>query len=629
MWRLQLLWMRWLHAKLIINLPETELASQPIGSLHDTLQMRLNSRVRPLAFHSECRAVELWVIVKNCVSAEKKPQTSAPAASRSGSPALPHPGGMSPEGPSDDVRGHQDASRGATGFTAGFINHKAGMEGVDQEKVKTLVHDMTHGGQHHREESRKDANTEGSIAKMKEMYASLSTVHIREIEARVRCRIGEMEAQRDLSRTWIHVDMDAFFAAVHTLERPELASVPMAVGGMSMISTANYVARKAGVRSAMPGFIAVKLCPSLVFVKQDFELYKQYAAKLREVYRLYDAGFDCGSLDEAYLDITEYISRTGMSGGEVAAKLRGEVEERTSLTCSAGVAPTRRLAKICSDMNKPNGQKVLASSRQAVVDFLSDLPVRKVGGIGKVLEGKLAAFQISTVGDLRQNLHVIAAVFTPATVDFLFSVALGIGTETRPPDARRKGLGHERTFAPTSDTRFIEAKLHGLAENVGEALQKEGLKAQTVTLKIKKSNFEVLQRQLSIPPSNAADVIADAAVHLLRKERPYGSLRLVGVKASNFDGAEMSGNQLTVDSMFTADAKNSEQPFDVESTYFCSEEGCGRNVPLEDKQMHEDWHLALRLSRQPTKRKAGESAAGTRTKGKRDPSQKTIMFAPK
>jgi len=92
-WRLQLLWMRWLHAKLIINLPETELASQPIGSLHDTLQMRLNSRVRPLAFHSECRAVELWVIVKNCVSAEKKPQTSAPAASRSGSPALPHPGG--------------------------------------------------------------------------------------------------------------------------------------------------------------------------------------------------------------------------------------------------------------------------------------------------------------------------------------------------------------------------------------------------------------------------------------------------------------------------------------------------------------------------------------------------------
>ena len=107
--------------------------------------------------------------------------------------------------------------------------------------------------------------------------------------------------------------------------------------------------------------------------------------------------------------------------------------------------------------------------------------------------------------------------------------------------------------------------------------------------------------------------------------------RLVGVKASNFDGAEMSGNQLTVDSMLTADAKNSEQPFDVESTYFCSEEGCGRNVPLEDKQMHEDWHLALRLSRHPTKRKAGESAAGTRTKGKRDPSQHTIhaFLAPK
>ena len=540
-------------------------------------------------------------------------------------------GGMSPEGPYEDAQRSRDGSQGDTAFIPGFINHKAGMAGVDQERVKAVVKELTRGGQHHREESRKDANTEESIAKMKEMYASLSATRIREIEGSVRCRIGEMEAQRDLSRTWIHVDMDAFFAACHTLERPELASVPMAVGGMSMISTANYVARKAGVRSAMPGFVAVKLCPALVFVRQDFELYQKYAAMLREVWRVYDKEFDCGSLDEAYLDVTEFMSRTGMDGGEVAAKLRSDVETKTRLTCSAGVAPTRRLAKICSDWNKPNGQFVLERSREAVISFLSDLPVRKVGGIGKVLEGKLAAFQIRTCGQLRQSLNVIAAVFTPATIDFLFSVALGTGTEQRPPDAQRKGLGHERTFAPTSDPRFIEAKLHGLAEDVAKELQKENLKAQTVTLKIKKSNFEVMQRQLTVPSSNAAKVIAEAAILLLRKERPYGALRLVGVKASNFEGADLhKASQQTVDNMMpTADAKRSEQAFDVGSTYFCSEEGCGRNIPLNLKQSHDDYHLAMRLSRDPSweKRKAPRGSVGTRIgkKARRDPSQKTIL----
>ena len=538
---------------------------------------------------------------------------------------------MSPEGPYEDAQRSRDGSQGDTAFIPGFINHKAGMAGVDQERVKAVVKELTRGGQHHREESRKDANTEESIAKMKEMYASLSATRIREIEGSVRCRIAEMEVQRDLSRTWIHVDMDAFFAACHTLERPELASVPMAVGGMSMISTANYVARKAGVRSAMPGFVAVKLCPALVFVRQDFELYQKYAAMLREVWRVYDKEFDCGSLDEAYLDVTEFMSRTGMDGGEVAAKLRSDVETKTRLTCSAGVAPTRRLAKICSDWNKPNGQFVLERSREAVISFLSDLPVRKVGGVGKVLEGKLSAFQIRTCGQLRQSLNVIAAVFTPATIDFLFSVALGTGTEQRPPGAQRKGLGHERTFAPTSDPRFIEAKLHGLAEDVAKELQKENLKAQTVTLKIKKSNFEVMQRQLTVPSSNAAKVIAEAAILLLRKERPYGALRLVGVKASNFEGADLhKASQQTVDNMMpTADAKRSEQAFDVGSTYFCSEEGCGRNVPLIEKQSHDDYHLAMRLSRDPSweKRKAPKGAVGTRIgkKARRDPSQKTIL----
>ncbi|GJN24066.1 hypothetical protein PR202_gb11779 [Eleusine coracana subsp. coracana] len=184
----------------------------------------------------------------------------------------------------------------------------------------------------------------------------------------------ELEASRDLSKIWLHTDMDAFYSAVETLENPSLKGKPLAVGSMSMIATASYEARKFGVRAAMPGFIGRKLCPGLVFVPPKFERYTHYS----ELTRRYDPNFIATSLDEAYLNITNTCIERGITGEEVADELRAAIHQETGLTCSAGVAPNRMIAKVCSDINKPNGQFILPNDREAVLTFVSTLPIRKL-----------------------------------------------------------------------------------------------------------------------------------------------------------------------------------------------------------------------------------------------------------
>ncbi|KAF9621196.1 hypothetical protein IFM89_016690 [Coptis chinensis] len=221
-------------------------------------------------------------------------------------------------------------------------------------------------------------------------------------------RIIELEVTRDLSKTWLHVDMDAFYAAVETLHNPLLSGKPMAVGCMSMISTANYEARKFGVRAAMPGFIARKLCPELIFVPPDFK---------NVVFQKYDPNFIASSLDEAYLDISEVCKARGVSSEEVASELRAGVYQETGLTCSAGVAPNRMIAKVCSDINKPNGHFVLPNDRMAVMTFVSSLPIRKIGGIGKVTEHILRdVLGISTCEEILRKSAYLYALFSHPSI---------------------------------------------------------------------------------------------------------------------------------------------------------------------------------------------------------------------
>ncbi|EOX98479.1 DNA/RNA polymerases superfamily protein isoform 1 [Theobroma cacao] len=417
-----------------------------------------------------------------------------------------------------------------------YTNAKAGMDGVDKEKVQRVVYEMSKGSKYFENEERKEAFIRQKIEHMRARAAKIPAADLSHYQKVVDKRILELEATRELSRIWLHVDMDAFYAAVETLSNPLLKGKPMAVGGMSMISTANYEARKFGVRAAMPGFIARKLCPELIFVPTDFEKYTHYSNLTRKVFQNYDPNFMAASLDEAYLDITEVCKERGISGAEIAEELRSRVHEETGLTCSAGVAPNRLLAKVCSDINKPNGQFVLPNDRMAVMTFISSLPIRKIGGIGKVTENILrGVLGINTCEEMLRKGSFLCALFSHSTADFFLSVGLGLGGTDTPEARFRKSISSERTFSATQDTALLYQKLADIAEMLSADMQKEGLCGRTLTLKLKTASFEVRTRAVTLQKYIcSSDDILKYASRLLKAELPI-SLRLIGLRVSHFN----------------------------------------------------------------------------------------------
>ncbi|KXZ53568.1 hypothetical protein GPECTOR_6g485 [Gonium pectorale] len=426
-----------------------------------------------------------------------------------------------------------------------FTNAKAGMEGVDKEHVQRVVYEMSKDSAHFKNEQRKAVALEAKMARMRERSAALTPAELAAAARSVDARIASLEARRDLSRTWLHADMDCFYAAVHELERPELKSLPMAVGGIGMISTANYVARKFGVRSAMPGFIAKRLCPQLVFVPLDFPRYTAAAERVRAVFAQFDPAFESGGLDEAYLDITDYCREAGCSGEEAAAELRRRVREATGLTCSAGVAANRMLAKararaegICSDINKPDGQYVLPHSRAAVISFMDTLPARKIPCIGRVTESLLrGVLDVSTCGQLLGPQRArLPLLFSDTSAAFFLEAALGIAPTRHPPkvdtsvEPGRKGMSCERTFRAMRDAAAQEEMARQLVDSLAADMASEGLEGRNITLKLKLSTFEVRTRAATLPRHArcAADMLP-AVLRLLRAEMPV-ELRLMGVR---------------------------------------------------------------------------------------------------
>ncbi|CAI0425169.1 unnamed protein product [Linum tenue] len=423
-----------------------------------------------------------------------------------------------------------------------YTNAKAGMDGVDKEKVQRVVYEMSKGSKYFENEERKEATMKQKVESMRAHCAKLKPAEISHYEKVADKRIIDLEATRDLSRTWLHVDMDAFYAAVETLANPSLKGEPMAVGSTSMIATANYEARKFGVRAAMPGFIARRLCPELIFVPPDFKKYTHYSELTRKVYQKYDPHFVAASLDEAYLDITEICKERGVSGAEVAEELREGVFEETGLTCSAGIGPNRLLAKVCSDINKPNGQFVLPNDRMAVMTFISSLPIRKIGGIGKVTEHILRdVLEISICEHLLQKGGLLCALFSRSAADFFLSVGLGLGQTETPQVRSRKSMSSERTFSATNDEVLLFQKLAEVAEMLSADMQKEGLGGRTLTLKLKTASFEVRTRAVTLQKfvSSNEDILKYAS-KLLKAELPV-SLRLIGLRVSHLSEDEHVG----------------------------------------------------------------------------------------
>jgi DNA polymerase kappa len=350
--------------------------------------------------------------------------------------------------------------------------------------------------------------------------------------------LAELEIKRDLSQAIVHIDCDAFFAAVEELDHPEYKTVPMAVG-RGVITTCNYHARKFGCRSGMAAFVAKKLCPDLICLPQNFEKYTAKAQEIRSIIAEYDPRFESASIDEAYLNITSYCDEHDISTEDAIQQMRERIHQETKITVSAGIAPNAKIAKIASNRNKPNGQYFIQSDRQIIMDFMKDLPVRKVNGVGRVFERELEAIGIKTCGDIYQYRGILARLFGQKAFQFLMQCYLGLGrTEIQPAEEyERKSVGTESTFAEISDKEDVRKRLRLAAEELEKDLTRTQFRGRTLVLKIKLHTFEVLTRQTVTPKAvNLADDLYSYSLPMLvklEKEIPNLRIRLLGLRCTH------------------------------------------------------------------------------------------------
>ncbi|WP_299115648.1 DNA polymerase IV [uncultured Winogradskyella sp.] len=338
-------------------------------------------------------------------------------------------------------------------------------------------------------------------------------------------------------RKIIHVDMDAFYASVAQMDNPKLRGKPIAVGGggkRGVISAASYEARKFGVKSAMSGRLAEKLCPDLIFVRADFERYIEISKRIRKIFYDYTDLVEPLSLDEAYLDVTE--NKIGLpSATLIAQKIRQRIYDEEGLTASAGISINKFIAKIASDYNKPNGQKTV--NPEDVLQFLEDLDIRKFYGVGKVTAEKMYQKGIFTGKDLKsKSLEYLDEHFGKSG-RYYYYIVRGIQNSEVKPNRIRKSLAAERTFSENlSSEIFMLEKLDHIAKEVAKRLDRSKVAGKTVTLKIKYSDFTLQTRSKTLPYFVSDKIIIlDTAKDLLYQERLKNSVRLLGISLSNLN----------------------------------------------------------------------------------------------
>jgi len=344
------------------------------------------------------------------------------------------------------------------------------------------------------------------------------------------------------ARKIIHVDMDMFYAAVELLDKPELRDQPVVVGGSpksrSVVTTANYVARKYGIHSAMPCAEAYRRCPQTVFIKPDFPKYHKYSQIIRSIFFKYTDLVEPLSLDEAYLDVT--VNKIGEgSATRVAGAIKNEIFQETGLTASAGVAPNMFVAKIASDFKKPDGLMVVPPEK--VLDFIRPLPVRRIPGIGPKSDARMEKLGVRTIAQLAEQTREWLDEHFGSFGEYLYDIARGIDERQVTPSWERKSLGSEETFArDLLDVNEIENFLRDCAKSVFAQLAKEEKRARTVTLKIKYHDFRSITRRRTLEDYiNNADQIFEIARDLLtRTDAGRVKIRLAGISLSTFNITE-------------------------------------------------------------------------------------------
>lgn len=341
-------------------------------------------------------------------------------------------------------------------------------------------------------------------------------------------------------RKIIHVDMDAFYAAVEQRDNPQLRGKPVVVSGSpqsrSVVSTASYEARKYGIHSAMPSFKAKQLCPEAIFVYPRFEVYQSVSKQIREIFFDYTDMVEPLSLDEAYLDVTESYG-AHRSAGLLALKIKERIFKTTGLTASAGVSYNKFLAKVGSDFEKPNGLTVIPPER--ALKFIADLPVGKFFGIGKVTEKKMNSLGIKFGRDLQALSEEELRKYFGKQGKYYFLISRGIELREVKSGRERKSVGKERTFQKDIlDIDEAKNQLRKIANTLSESLKKKEIRGKTLTLKVRYNDFERISRAVTFKEeSNDADLLFEKAVSLIEKtEIGKRKVRLLGISLSKLSG---------------------------------------------------------------------------------------------
>lgn len=505
-------------------------------------------------------------------------------------------------------------------------SNKAGMENIDRERINAILLRESSNSDFMKRQLDMDRNANERIEQMKQRLeekdnAANNDWRKETKQSTIDPLLRKYRSQRRTTSTCVVIDMDSFFISCHILDNPRLSNIPACVGGTSMISTSNYVARKYGVRAAMPGYLGSKLVDeisdgeeTLTFVKHDFGLYKKKSAAVKNVLEEYDPNLSMHSLDEAFMDIGPYldlqlaqkelshvdihailldkskqstsyqstleqstkqevpISTIHDAAKELLHSIRQRVKDATGLSCSAGLCSNFLLAKIASDLNKPDGQYFVPPTEKEIIEFIHPLPTRKVCGIGRVMEKTLSGLcGIETIKDLFEKRAEVYMLFKPASAQFLLRASIGYADSKRETknndddDADRKGISHERTFSPTSSWSDLCTRLEQIALSLAKDLKERDLRPKTITLKVKKADFNNLSRATTrdvalfgaCNMSESAQDLVDIVVNLLREAKrehdngdgapkknkagtsavnvraPF-SVRLLGVRCSNF-----------------------------------------------------------------------------------------------
>jgi len=336
----------------------------------------------------------------------------------------------------------------------------------------------------------------------------------------------------------IHLDMDAFYPAVEVLDQPDLKDKPVIVGGISdrgVVSSASYEARKFGVHSAQPMVTARRLCPQGIFLPVRMSRYREISGQVFQIFHHFTPLVEPLSIDEAFLDVTGSIRLFGEPEA-IARKIKALIVHETGLTASAGVAPSKFVAKIASDMDKPDGLTLVPPDK--VRPFLDPLPIEKMWGVGKVTREALRRLGVRTFRDLSKlPVKVLEQRFGKQGLK-MHELSLGIDGRRVVPDREVKSVGHEETFAQDiEDVEDVRREILALSSKVARRLRRKGIQGKTVTLKVKYSDFVQISRSSTLPfaTDDGLEIFSNASRLLLGTEAGKRPIRLLGVSLSHLE----------------------------------------------------------------------------------------------